>query len=491
MTTGNGTTTGRHGNGATQSADTLSASIVNTRWLLAFAIGATILFGAESPTSVWPHGVFAVLVLLSNAPLVWLQRHHPDWWSQILWVVTVVDVAALMLVVALASPSMETYVAGFAVLILGMALGRLGVVTMLMFIGFGLYFAYQFNAIGWTLWNHSELLLRVPLMFSVGLYFSTVGRHLRGEKTRTHDLEIEARQFAERADHMAKERDRLQGLSEIGKLGLTGIGDADSGDVLFKVSERTRKSLGADRGSLALFAQSVRASNLARQGEGLMSDIRYLEFDPRALDKILGSDTVTEVRPGTSTQLWKDVAPFFPSANVHGSMLVAPLRLGDSYLGAFFMIYEDHNRAFAAAEKDFLWTVALMLATFLKRRYQLENEVHLRSLVRNAHAVMFTLDRDGTFTIFDGKGLAAAKLRPGDWVGSSIYETCGDTLEVRDAVEKALGGVPGTLHLAIGELVFETHLSPLRGLDGQIGGTVGIATHVKGAAVGGQTVEVA
>ncbi len=92
--------------------------------------------------------------------------------------------------------------------------------------------------------------------------------------------------------------------------------------------------------------------------------------------------------------------------------------------------------------------------------------------------MLFSLDNDGVVTRFEGKGLEAIGLEPGEADGRSIWEIYGgypDLLAlVRDALEgKALSG---TAELAAA--TFEFHFAPSYGPDGKRAGVIGVATDV-------------
>ena len=104
-------------------------------------------------------------------------------------------------------------------MILATVLGRVDVIMVLMVLLCGVYAGYLYNEIGADFWRQVALLLRIPFIFSVGLYFASVASHLKKEKARRDSLVAHARQHAERAEHLARGQDRLRALSQIGRLG--------------------------------------------------------------------------------------------------------------------------------------------------------------------------------------------------------------------------------------------------------------------------------
>ncbi len=103
-------------------------------------------------------------------------------------------------------------------------------------------------------------------------------------------------------------------------------------------------------------------------------------------------------------------------------------------------------------------------------------EEQLGSLVANAPVVLFGIDRDGIFTLSEGKGLASQGLWPGEIVGQSVYELYRDVPQILENVRQALAGTPVSALTEIGDLVYEVHYTPLRDADGTVTGVSGVAT---------------
>ena len=109
-----------------------------------------------------------------------------------------------------------------------------------------------------------------------------------------------------------------------------------------------------------------------------------------------------------------------------------------------------------------------------------DSERRLRAVVDNAPVVLFALDREGVFTLSEGKGLRALGYEPGQVVGLSIFEVYRDVPEILRNVRRALGGESVSSIVEVGGLSFETYYDPLRGHDGEVVGVIGVATDVTG-----------
>jgi two-component system cell cycle sensor histidine kinase/response regulator CckA len=105
-------------------------------------------------------------------------------------------------------------------------------------------------------------------------------------------------------------------------------------------------------------------------------------------------------------------------------------------------------------------------------------DLQLRSVIENAPLVVWSIDRDGIFTLSEGRGLAHLGLTPGQVVGQSAFAIYKDFPELLASLRRALAGeeVLATLHV-VGR-VFETVYQPLRDAAGQIVGLLGISTDV-------------
>ncbi len=107
-----------------------------------------------------------------------------------------------------------------------------------------------------------------------------------------------------------------------------------------------------------------------------------------------------------------------------------------------------------------------------------ESEQRLRTVTANIPVVLYMLDRDGVFTLSEGKGLEALGLRPGQVVGQSAFEMYRDDPDVITALRRALAGETfSTLTRAQG-LVFESWYSPVCDARGAVSGMIGVSTDV-------------
>jgi PAS domain S-box-containing protein len=102
----------------------------------------------------------------------------------------------------------------------------------------------------------------------------------------------------------------------------------------------------------------------------------------------------------------------------------------------------------------------------------------LRAVIANAPIVLFAIDRDGVFTLSEGRGLASLGRQPGEVVGQSAFEVYRDAPKIGDNLKRALAGEDFTDVVEIGTVAFETRYTPLHDETGLVVGVIGIATDV-------------
>jgi PAS domain S-box-containing protein len=102
----------------------------------------------------------------------------------------------------------------------------------------------------------------------------------------------------------------------------------------------------------------------------------------------------------------------------------------------------------------------------------------LRTVVSNAPIVLFAIDKDGVFTLSEGRGLEVLGLEPGQVVGQSAYRVYQDYPRVIENIQRALAGDEFTDGVEVNDRSFETRYTPLHGAHGEVVGLIGVATDV-------------
>jgi len=107
-----------------------------------------------------------------------------------------------------------------------------------------------------------------------------------------------------------------------------------------------------------------------------------------------------------------------------------------------------------------------------------DSEQRLRTVITNAPIVLWALDRNGVFTLSEGKGLAALGLKPGEVVGRSVFDVYRDVPEIVEHNRRALAGESFSAMVEVAGLVFESHYSSLRDPKGEVAGAIGLAIDI-------------
>ena len=106
----------------------------------------------------------------------------------------------------------------------------------------------------------------------------------------------------------------------------------------------------------------------------------------------------------------------------------------------------------------------------------------LQAIATNMPGIVFTLDREGMFTLFEGQSVATLGLQAGQLVGLSALEVYRDQPELLERVRRALGGERFTAEISIHRappVVFQTAYTPLYDSDtDEFTGILGISNDI-------------
>ena len=344
--------------------------IVLTRWVLVIAIVYAVLFRGDTMAPLWPNQLFAGALLVYNGLITWLLGEGYGG-KNLKMGSTVVDVLAVSLAILISgSASSDFFLLFFAVIILAAISHRLSVVAAVAAFACIAYTGLLYAEVGPALWRSSSLLIRVPFIFGVAIFFGTVAQESTKGQARAARFQGEAERLASQTQEMASELGYLRSLTEIGRLALTG---SYPGPVIHEISLRLQEALRVARCSLVVFERDGTRGYLAASGDdpSIGSRVFPLERYPE-LHAAFMSKTITEVRPGTAGGLWERVEQHLPQGSPFRSFLIIPLLWGESILGVFFVRDTDSDRVFSEKDREFCITASMMVSGFIRQNEVLE-----------------------------------------------------------------------------------------------------------------------
>jgi len=106
------------------------------------------------------------------------------------------------------------------------------------------------------------------------------------------------------------------------------------------------------------------------------------------------------------------------------------------------------------------------------------SEERYRLITSHSPVVLFGIDVQGMFTLSEGLGLGSMGARPGDVVGHSMYELYRNYPDVLAHANQALAGEESHGRIKIGEKVFETWFTPVKGEDEVVIGVSGVSVDI-------------
>ncbi len=107
-----------------------------------------------------------------------------------------------------------------------------------------------------------------------------------------------------------------------------------------------------------------------------------------------------------------------------------------------------------------------------------ENDQRLRSIVNGAPILLWSVDRNGVLTLLEGKGLETLGLNSTLLQGKPAAEVFRNVPQIVEEIQRALRGDEFGAIVVVKSFTFDTRYVPLRGLDGQITGMIGVATDI-------------
>jgi rsbT co-antagonist protein RsbR len=204
----------------------------------------------------------------------------------------------------------------------------------------------------------------------------------------------------------------------------------------------------------------------------------------RAFYQLFGGDYEKKEYLGTSgTRFWREQdIPFLMET-------IVPQAMSGGWSGEVKNLRTDgalldiQGAAFAIREADGKSLGMAVTMRDITARKKLEAAAHealerLNTVINNLPVVLFVLDRNGIFTLSEGKALALTGNKPGRVVGMSAFDVYRSLPGVNDYLKRALAGEAFNVEIPMGPFIFDTSFSPVRDANGEFLGTIGLSMDV-------------
>ncbi len=352
------------------------AQVVMARWTLLVGAAYLVLFGSDSHIPEWQQIAFVGLLLANLGLYATVVRQGRA--ESMRWLTVLSDIVFITSAVALTGQaSNDFFLFFFLVLMIAGISSQFGL-TVLATVAVCAFYAFMlWSGLGAELWHSTDLMIRLPFLFGVGLFFGSLSIEARREESRIKRQSSLNKKMVHRYHQIASERDRTRALLEIGQAGLSS---RDATGVLQQISSLIQQTMRIDRCSLVVFNEGERHAYLAASSDQPAGDVVLLlplTHYPE-LRETLQTGEITELHADDSHDLWKRVQKHLPRPHQFRSWLVVPIMQQESVAGAFFLRDARPEFSFHDDERVFCEAAALMTASYSRGR-DLVEEMRRRS----------------------------------------------------------------------------------------------------------------
>lgn len=107
-----------------------------------------------------------------------------------------------------------------------------------------------------------------------------------------------------------------------------------------------------------------------------------------------------------------------------------------------------------------------------------ESEAKLKNVIDHVPIILWAIDKSGTFTFSEGRGLKRLGFKPGEVVGRSLFKILENNKQIISDTRKALKGHKINSISVVGGITFETQYTPFFNKKGEVIGATGIAIDI-------------
>lgn len=217
------------------------------------------------------------------------------------------------------------------------------------------------------------------------------------------------------------------------------------------INQTGQNLLGADQVLNLVSEHTAIAYQIYRAGTNQIYPSKQLPSVQALAGKVANADDLEIYRQGKAIALEMKVIPIFDDS---GEV---------AYAIAIFQDITERKQAEAA-----------VLAEALQ-----QSEAYLRTVVNNFPLILWAMDKNGVFTLSEGKGLEGLGLKPGEAVGQSVFEMYGNLPEVAAAFRNSLTtGVPYYVTATTNGCTLEGMANPFYDDQGNIQGMIGVSMDI-------------
>ena len=150
--------------------------------------------------------------------------------------------------------------------------------------------------------------------------------------------------------------------------------------------------------------------------------------------------------------------------------------------GVLSLISLGEAEVFRPEDTEALSIIAVQVSMAIERkrseRTLIESEHRFRTVITNIPVILYAMDIQGVFTLFEGRDMEKIGLKPGQLVGTSIFSLYEENNYNVVSTRRALAGEAVHEITEIAGLYYEHHYEPLRDESGQIAGVIGVYLNI-------------